>query len=380
VAWDIACLMRDQGHDVTVLCYRLPGFSDDASLQPVDGISVRRFVKPELSVLRLDRYQRLGEIAGRAAKDLERDGIFDIVHVHSPVLGLGVSAALGRRRMLVTTVHSPVVDELNVNWPDRDVGSRVRLFVGALILRRIEASLLTQATSIHVLSEFTRGRMSHYHGAAIGARCTMIPHWFKATSTDVPDKRAARRALGWREEGVALFTLRNLRPRYGLDIAVEAVAPLLGAHGARLYIGGDGPLRNTLERKVETLGINNHVSFLGRLPDDDVELAYCASDLFLLPTKALECFGLIVLEALAHGCPVLATDAGAIPEVLGPLLPTFIVPAGNVGAMQSALAAFMRGDLSPPSAHRIQSALRERYAPQVVHAELLRLFDLRSAA
>ena len=51
-------------------------------------------------------------------------------------------------------------------------------------------------------------------------------------------------------------------------------------------------------------------------------LWYEAADLFVLPTTALECFGLITMEAFAHGCPVLSTDAAAVPESMRPIMPT----------------------------------------------------------
>lgn len=85
----------------------------------------------------------------------------------------------------------------------------------------------------------------------------------------------------------------------------------------RLILGGTGPLREELQALCTQYGLADHVSFLGRIPDEDLPDAYAAADCFVLPTQALECFGLIVLEAHASGTPVIATPVGAIPEVMG---------------------------------------------------------------
>ena len=69
------------------------------------------------------------------------------------------------------------------------------------------------------------------------------------------------------------------------------------------YIGGDGELRPSLERLSAELGATEKIRFTGRLSDEDLLLAYQAADLFVLPTLALECFGLISIEAMSFGCP-----------------------------------------------------------------------------
>ncbi len=61
--------------------------------------------------------------------------------------------------------------------------------------------------------------------------------------------------------------------------------------------------------------------FLGFIPDNELPLYYQASDAFVLPTRELEGFGLVAVEALACGTPVLGTPVGAIPEILGELQP-----------------------------------------------------------
>ena len=88
-----------------------------------------------------------------------------------------------------------------------------------------------------------------------------------------------------------------------------------------VLIGGEGPLKADLEGLAKQLGLETSVRFEGYIPDERLPTYYQAADFFLLPTKALEGFGLVAVEALACGTPVLGTPVGAIPEILGELQP-----------------------------------------------------------
>jgi glycosyltransferase involved in cell wall biosynthesis len=116
-----------------------------------------------------------------------------------------------------------------------------------------------------------------------------------------------------------------------------------------LAIAGRGTLRTTLEQQVEELGLSNHVQFLGYLPDEQLPIAYQAADLTIVPSQALEGFGLILLESLACGTPVLATPVGGMPEVLQPFYPPLITESSDAAAIARRLISLFNGELSLPS-------------------------------
>lgn len=124
--------------------------------------------------------------------------------------------------------------------------------------------------------------------------------------------------------------------------------PLLRRHQAHFFIAGTGPLRQSLEALSCELGAGGFIHFMGQISEEELVGAYAAADLFILPTVTLECFGLITLEALSHGCPVLSTDAGAIPESMQPILPHMIVAAGDVAALAEKAGQFLLGAVSMP--------------------------------
>ena len=110
----------------------------------------------------------------------------------------------------------------------------------------------------------------------------------------------------------------------GLDRLIRAAGKLRDqGMDFRMVIAGDGPLRGTLRALVTELGLEKYVIVGGEVSEQDLPLMYGACDAFVLPTRSLECFGLIAIEALSAGRPVMATPVGAIPEVLRNLVPSW---------------------------------------------------------
>jgi glycosyltransferase involved in cell wall biosynthesis len=182
--------------------------------------------------------------------------------------------------------------------------------------------------------------------------------------------------LGWPLEGTVFFTLRRLVRRMGLDVLVEAFARIAARSAdGHLCIGGSGPERSGLENLVRARGLGNRVTFLGRLSDDDIERAYAAATAFVLPTRSLECFGLIALEALTQGCPVLAARVAAIPEMLDPIAPGCLFPPGDAGALADLLEGVRSGSLELPRAEVLKRYACERYGREAIERQYAALIE-----
>lgn len=379
VAWDIAELMRDRGHSVTLICYRSVGQTTEGVAE-LEGIQVVRFSKTELPGWHPRRLRAIVDGAATAYTHWLADRRFDVVHVHTPLLGLGIATALNRMEasppLYVYTVHSPLVMEQEITWRSQGWTGRLKLLLGRGLLAAAERRMLKLAGRIHTLSDFTKARLDEAYG--VGHRITVIPHWCARVHTRVA-KSEARKALGWPTSGRIFFTVRGMGPRYGLDVAIRALAPLLPEHDAYFLLAGDGPMRGELENLATRLetgpGSPARIRFLGRISDYELELAYQAADLFILPTLALECFGLITIEAFAFGCPVLSTNAGAIPESMLPILPRLIVPAGDELALREAAAKVLQGEISVPDGQALIDYAIGRYGTAVVTPRLLRLLE-----
>ena len=101
----------------------------------------------------------------------------------------------------------------------------------------------------------------------------------------------------------------------GCSVLLEALAGL--NHKAELLIVGDGPLKEELVKKCSDLELNDKVSFLGHISDNEVHKCLERSDVFVLPSvERREAFGLVQLEAMAYGLPVINTNLNSgVPEV-----------------------------------------------------------------
>ena len=128
-------------------------------------------------------------------------------------------------------------------------------------------------------------------------------------------RREAREQLGWPQDRPTLVTVRRLTRRMGLESLIGAIKEVHGrAPEILLLVGGKGQLSKELSARVLSLGLEKNVRFLGFVPDEQLPLAYRAADLTVVPTVTLEGFGLIAVESLAAGTPVLVTPVGDCPK------------------------------------------------------------------
>lgn len=132
-------------------------------------------------------------------------------------------------------------------------------------------------------------------------------------------KKEAKSLLGIEENKIVIFSLRRLDKRMGLDNLIEALKMIDEdiRKNYLLIIGGKGGYRETLEKKAKE--IKNNVIFAGFISDEEINKYFCAADLFVVPTLDLEGFGLVNLESLAMGVPVLATPQGGMKELASKL-------------------------------------------------------------
>lgn len=358
---------------MTLLCY-CPSESASEGIVHVDGIRVLRYHKRKLTNWHPGRLSAIAATTAAACRTWLAARRFDVVHIHSPPQGVGVRQALGAGPRYVYTAHSPMVLEQNSTWRVQGWAGRLKLLLGRGLLASVERRILQEASEIHTLSEFTRSALERDY--RMGGRISVIPHWYTPRGSRL-DKADARRFLGWSQDARIFLTVRSMGPRYGLDIALRALGPLTQESECHFYLGGDGAMRQQLETLAATFQRSggNRIHFMGRITDEQLEMAYAAADLFILPTLTLECFGLIIVEALNFGCPVLGTNAGAIPEVLGPILPQFIVPAGDVAALQTRARQFLQGTLKVPDRQALIDYAVGRYAETAVLSQFTPLFE-----
>jgi len=292
----------------------------------------------------------------RGMKRLRREGAVDCLIIHQPIAALGAALGQPASPPAVYTCHSLAHEEYLSRHPGAGLNRRVQAGIRRLIERRVIGSCGRVVT----LSEYSAQKVHRVHGIPAG-RIAVIPGGVDlARFRPAADRAGLRRRLGLPPGARLLLTVRNLVPRMGLETLIAAMARVAPeAPGAVLWIGGEGPLRRALEETAQALGLAGQVRFLGFVPEERLPELYAAADLFVLPSRELEGFGMVTLEALASGLPVLATPVGGSCEILAPLGEGFLLEDAGVEALARGMRSFLeRLEADASAAPRLAAACR----------------------
>jgi glycosyltransferase involved in cell wall biosynthesis len=273
----------------------------------------------------------------------------DVIHSHTPMLGLGAMRAVsGNSTLRIHSIHSPWLMEMRAggNWEGKgSLRGRILSRAAFAVAKQVEASCFSHTDFLTSDSGYTKKEIIREHARTVKKkRFEVFPGWVD-TNRFTPDgpRTNWQTELGRLSKGPVFFTIRGLAPRYGLEMLIDA-AGLVKQKGLdfELVIGGDGPLRSALLSQIRDLSLEDSVTLIGRVEDDRLPILYRSCDVFVLPTLALECFGIIILEALASGKPVIATPVGAIPELLKPIFPQGLLPETSVQALADTMIRHIR--------------------------------------
>lgn len=231
----------------------------------------------------------------------------------------------------------------------------------------LEHTVYSRAARFVVLSSAFSQVLQQSYGIA-AERIRVIPGGVDTERFAVAESRAeARRRLDWPLDRPIALVVRRLVRRMGLEALIASVADARRrSPDLLLLIAGRGPLDAELRQRVEEAGLSDHVRLLGFVPDAALPLAYRGANVSVVPSVALEGFGLIVAESLAAGTPVLVTDVGGLPETIEDLAPQCIVRDATPAGLGRALGAALAGDLPLPDADACRRRARERFDWSVV--------------
>jgi N-acetyl-alpha-D-glucosaminyl L-malate synthase BshA len=194
---------------------------------------------------------------------------------------------------------------------------------------------IERSDRVTAVSEFLRKETYRTFGCD-GCEVLVIPNFVNPEEYYPAPDPATRCKLAPADHRV-LVHVSNFRPVKRLLDVVRIFAGVRKELKAKLILVGDGPDSDAAQREAANLGVKRDVRFFGRV--DDVADLLRGADLFLLPSET-ESFGLAALEAMACGVPVVASDAGGIPEVVVDGQTGFLAPVGDVAMMtQRALEA-----------------------------------------
>jgi glycosyltransferase involved in cell wall biosynthesis len=326
-------------YDLRVCTFWKPGAAADtirANGIPVDVLDVDPSIRNPRATAALARYLK------RMRPDILQASIGE-ANFHAALIGKACGVPL------------VVIEEHGV--PDRPLPYRL---VHAALYRMVDAIIGVSQVAIDyvVTREFApRHRTYLLYNA--------IPDQY----FDPVTSRSARR------DQFRFVTVGRLHPVKNQDRLIQAFAPVARAHReARLMIVGGGDCHADLARRIVELGLEEQVELLGYR--SDVRALVEDADCFVLPSLS-EAFGIAVVEAMARGIPIIASNAGALPEVVGDVGDRWIVDPLDVDGWSRAMTNMIQLDDDTRAAMgRDVRRIAERYSPARHAASLQAIYDI----
>ena len=380
IACDLAKEFATSGYEVWLIAQ---GTNEgDPEYQQQEGIHLLRYFIPESRGIEISRHKKhFVEVIRLLKKYLPKPP--DVIHGNDYLIYFAVMEHYRGHRRSFYSIHSPMIEELPIAWKGQGWKGYVKCLFGLPIIRRIECCILENSTGLAAESRFTMDLIRENYGGEIADRIRIIPgsvdtHRFRV----LEDVNKVRLAMGWPVDRPVLFVLRRLERRMGLENLLCAVDKLhRKGLDFFLVVGGTGSLSGSLLAERDRLGLQNCVSFIGRVPDEKLPLAYASCDASVMPTAQLEGFGIPLLEAMACGKPVFATPVGAIPEIVRPFEPRWIARSADPSDVAELLGAFLTGNLPVHPPEQIREYIEANYSAEIAHdgySEFLRLPRLRN--
>lgn len=256
--------------------------------------------------------------------------------------------------------HNPLVVHFHGPWAaeSRMVGSR-----GAAVKYGLERLRYTGADRFVVLSHRFRELLVDTYRIP-ERRVSVIP-----PGVDLGRFRATPAPVG----SSTVLCVRRLERRMGIDVLLDAWPAVLAARAdARLVIVGTGSEEGALRERARRPDVAGTVRMMGHVDDDTLSRLYAESSLTVVPSIALEGFGLIALESLAAGRATVVTDCGGLPDAVRDLDPSLVVHPGDADALAARLGRALQGDVPDPGRCRTHAETFSWCIAAERHIELYR--------
>ena len=325
--YHLSCKLAAMGHSITVITRSFKG--DPPHLEGVRVIQV-----PWLKVP-LEFTRSYGKSALRALARLHSEEPVDVVHLHCPMASWSTKQFERCRREI-----APVVSSMHGTW----LGERDGL---ALAAKFGEPAVWANPNDIAI--RFMAGRYARFEKSAIQNSAVIVPnsratkldlesrydapsdwdceviHWGVDTGMFVPThsdseedthkKKEIRSKYGLGPDTLLMLAVGRLAARKGHGLLLRAFAMSAESTDSHLVIIGRGSLRSKLNRMASKLGISDRVSIESGMGFEEISEMYRSSDLVIYPSY-YEGQGLIPLEAMSSGTPVVTVDHGPLPEMV----------------------------------------------------------------
>jgi glycosyltransferase involved in cell wall biosynthesis len=292
---------------------------------------------------------------------LELESI-DLIHIHNPLIGFLILLQSGLWKVpKIYHFHSSWFDEERINTVGTarvSLGLKLRLEM----IRIMEWMCYRFSKTLLFLSEYSKNRFKDYYSLS-NPELIIIPggvdlNGFHPLEPE-ENNNAIREKLKLKKDVPLILTVRRLEERMGLENLILAVEILLKNNPDKIFqlaMVGKGSLQQRLKDLIAEKNLSDTVRLTGLVPRETLPLYFRVADLFVLPTTAIEGFGLVTAEAFASGLPVMGTPVGATKEILAMVDQNLILQ----GTSPDSLAKGMQHFLDKPEYYsQLKSKCRE---------------------
>lgn len=299
----LAKALAHTGHEVHVVTLDFPGAP---SYEEVDGVKIYR-TATELGHPNFLTWALLfNHFMEKKIADVSKKADFDVVHIHDWLTAFaGISFKHQMKKPLVATIHGTEIGRAQgLHNPD------------SFTIDGIEWWTTYEANKIIVTSGSMKAEIQgHFHLPQ--EKIEIIPNGIDPKKYNASvDRSAVRGRYGVNPHEKLVLCVGRLVPQKGIDYLIRAVPRIAGRYPeAKFIIVGEGWLRGHLEYASRSTGHQWKITFTGWIPDQELVALLNSADVLVVPS-IYEPFGIVALEGMATGIPVVASDIGGLAEVV----------------------------------------------------------------
>jgi len=311
IATELGLGLARKGHQIHFITYRRPArlghFQENVFYHEVDTSDYPLFEFPPYETA----------LAGKMVDVVLFENL-DLLHVHYAIPHAAV-AYMAKKILLGGGRYVPVITTLH--------GTDITLVGNNSSFKPVIEFSINKSDGVTAVSENLKQQTHEYFN--IKKNIKVIPNFIDFERFKLINKEHFRKAIAMDNERI-LIHVSNFRKVKRVEDVISVFAKVKEKIASKLLLIGDGPERWNAETYSRSLGLGEHIRFLGK--QDAVEELMAVADIFLL-TSEKEAFGLAALEAMACEVPVISTNAGGIPEVNIHGVTGFVSEIGDVEDM-----------------------------------------------
>ena len=294
VATELGIALSAKGHNIHFITYHQP-----VRLEALQHPNIH-FHEVNVPDYPLFKYQPYELALSSRLLDVVKNAQIDVLHVHYAIPH-AYAAYMAKKMLLDEGIEIPIVTTLH--------GTDITLVGSHPFYRPAVTFSINHSDRVTAVSESLRQDTLRLFD--IKTKIDVIPNFIDTKKIDRVEKPCKRSLLAKKEEKI-LTHISNFRPLKRIMDVISIFELLNKDIPCKLMMVGEGPEKIKAVEYVEKEGLEEKILFLGN--SNEIDKILCYSDLFLLPSEK-ESFGLSALEAMAHGVPVISSNAGGLSEV-----------------------------------------------------------------